>query len=239
MREVLPRSWSAGRRPERWAQLPGPIGRRRRLRHRPWPDERCPRRPGRAHRSCAGRRPVGRARPGDAGVWPGGTVRDRHAHGRRRADPRGRNRLDHAQARPLGRPAAARGSGHRRRRARQGDRGRERGSLLGHSRRRRQLRDRDRVRVRSRSVGPNRARRADLLGDGGLAGGAALLPRLGRRRAGRADDDRGAPEGAAASVRSGGAARQAGCDGHPLLGRRGGGRREVRPADEGVRQSGR
>ena len=38
--------------------------------------------------------------------------------------------------------------------------------------------------------GPDRARRAGLLADGGVAEGPALLPRLDRRRAGRADDDR-------------------------------------------------
>src|SRR5437764_440497 len=46
-----------------------------------------------------------------------------------------------------------------------------------------------------------------------------LLPRLGRGRARRADDDRRAPQGAAAAIRSGGAARPAGGDGDPVLDR--------------------
>ena len=120
----------------------------------------------------------------------------------------------------------ARGPDHRRRRVREGERGRERRPLLGSARRRRQLRHRHRVRVPPPSGGPDRARRADLLADGGVAAGAALLPRLDRRRAGRADDDRHPPQGAAARLRPAGAARPAGRRGRLLLRRAGrGGRR--------------
>ena len=63
------------------------------------------------------------------------------------------------------------------------------------------------------------ARRAGLLADGAVGRVLAFLPRLGRGRAGRADDDRRAQEGAAAAVRPAGAAREAGRDGDRLLGR--------------------
>ena len=95
-------------------------------------------------------------------------------------------------------------------RVREGERDGERRPLLGRARRRRQLRDRHRVRVPPPSGGPDRARRTDLLADGGVAEGAALLPRLDRRGAGRADDDRGPAEGAAASLRPARAPRRAG-----------------------------
>src|SRR6185369_6048594 len=77
--------------------------------------------------------------------------------------------------------------------------------------------------------------RTCVLADGGFARGAALLPGLARRRAGRADDDRSTPEGAAARVRTGGVPRQAGCRGHLLLRRAGRGRRAGRASAEGVR----
>ena len=80
------------------------------------------------------------------------------------------------------------------------------------------------------------ARRADLLADGGLRGGAALLPRVGRGCARRADDDRHPPQGAAASVRPGRTARQTSRDGRAVLDRRLRGRREVHQADARVRQ---
>jgi FAD/FMN-containing dehydrogenase len=64
------------------------------------------------------------------------------------------------------------------------------------------------------------ARGPRLLADGGLAGGAPLLPRLGCGRAGRADDDRHSSQGAAASVRSGEPPREARIDGRLLLDRR-------------------
>ena len=94
-----------------------------------------------------------------------------------------------------------RGPGHCRRRVREGERDRERRPLLGSARRRRQLRHRHRVRVPPQPCRPDRAGRAGLLADGGVAGGPALLPRLDRRRPGRADDDRRAPQGAGAAVR--------------------------------------
>ena len=51
-------------------------------------------------------------------------------------------------------------------------------------------------------VGPIVLAGPGLLADGGVTEGPALLPRLDRRRSGRADDDRHPPQGAAASVRA-------------------------------------
>ena len=175
--------------------------------------------PEKAHRARASGRAARRARPGDAGVRAGGAVGHRHAHRRRRSDARRRDRLDSAQVRPLRRPARLDGRRHRRRGVRQGERRRERRSVLGPARRRRELRHRHRVRVQLRPARHAGSRRADLLADGAVGRSAALLPRLGRGRAGRPDDDHRAQEGAAAAVRSAGAAREAGRDGDRVLGR--------------------
>ena len=219
--------------------VPGPLGRRRRADDRPLADEGRPRRSREANGARASGRSARGARPGDAGVRARGAVGHRHAHRRRRAHARRRDRLDHAQARAVGRPARLGRPRDGRRRVRQGERGRERGSLLGRARRRRQLRDRHGVRVPLRAAGDAGAGRADLLADGAVRGGPALLSRLGRGRAGRADDDRHPPQGAAAAVRPGGAAREARRDGRPLLGRRHRGGGEVHPAAAGVRLAGR
>ena len=53
------------------------------------------------------------------------------------------------------------------------------------------------------------------LADGAVRGCPALLPRLGRGGARRADDDRPPPQGTAAALRSRGTAREAGRDGRP------------------------
>ena len=88
-------------------------------------------------------------------------------------------------------------------------------------------------------VGPDRARRPGLLADGGVAGAAALLPRLDHRRPGRADDDRDPPQGAAARRSS-----RRSCTGEPVVGvaccyaGTGRGGREGRAAAQGVRHAG-
>ncbi len=101
--------------------------------------------------------------------------------GRGRAHARRRDRLDHAQARTVGRPARLGGSRDGRRRVRQGERGRERRSLLGRARRRRQLRDRHGVRVPLCAAGHAGAGGPDFLADGEVGRRPALLSRLGRR----------------------------------------------------------
>ena len=55
---------------------------------------------------------------------------------------------------------------------------------------------------RLRAAGDAGAGGADVLADEAVRRGAALLSRLGRGRAGRADDDRRPPQGAAAAVRA-------------------------------------
>ena len=148
---------------------------------RPLADEGRPCRSREANRARSGGRPPGRARQGDAGVRTGGAVGHRHAHRRRRSHARRRDRLDHAQARALGRPAHLRRPRHGRRRVREGERGRERGSVLGRARRRRQLRDRHGVRVQLRTVGAADPGRSGDLADGPVRRGPPLLPRRGWR----------------------------------------------------------
>ena len=84
-------------------------------------------------------------------------------------------------------------------------------------------------------LGPQRDGRPGLLADGGLAEGAALLSRLDRRGAGRADDDRDPPQGAAARLRPAGAAREARGRDRLLLRGLDRGRRARAEAAEGVR----
>ena len=181
--QVRPGERPACGRPERRPLVPRLLRRRRRTDDRPLADEGRPGRSRAADRARAGRRPARRARPRDAGVRPRGPVGHRHPHRRRRPHPRRRDRLDHAQARPLGRPAALGRPRHGRGRVRARERGRERRPLLGRPRRRRQLRDRDRVRVPlrpARHAGPGRT---DHLADDQVRRRAPFLPRLGRRGA--------------------------------------------------------
>ena len=124
---------------------------------------------------------LGRVRPRDPGVRARDHGRVRQPHRCRRSDAWRRHRLASPKAWADGRPASLRGVDHRRRRAREGERGREPRALLGCARRRRQLRGRQRVRVSASPRRPDRARGADLLADGGGAGPPAFLPGLDRR----------------------------------------------------------
>ena len=80
------------------AQRPRIRHRRRRPRHRPVGHERRPRRPGRAHGACRGRRHLGRLRPRHPPVRSGHDRRDHLDHRRRRPDARRRHRLPGPQA---------------------------------------------------------------------------------------------------------------------------------------------
>ena len=181
---------------------------------------------------------LGRARPRDAGVRARDDRRDRDPHRDRRPDARRRHRLASAQVRPDHRPADLGRPGHRGRRVRARERRREPRPLLGPARRRRKLRHRHRVRVSPAPGRSDRARRTGVLADRAGAGRAALLSRLDRRRAGRADDDRHPPQGAGAPVRAPRAARPAGRRGRVLLRGPGRGGRAGAPAAEGVRITG-
>ena len=136
---------------------------------RPLADEGRPGRPGSPDRTGAGGRAARRARSGDAGVRPGGARPDRHAHRRGRAHAGRRDRLDHAQARAVDRPARLCRPRHCRRRARPGERRGERRPLLGRARRRRQLRHRHRVRVPLRAARASDPGRTGVLADGAVA----------------------------------------------------------------------
>ena len=228
----------ARRRTGRWPQLPGSVHVRRRTGDRPRHDARDPRRPAGADGTCAGRRPAGRARPGDAGVRPGRSRRHRDPHGTRRPHAGRRDRLADAQVRPHDRPAAVRRHGDRRRRVRAREPRRERRALLGRARRGRQLRHRDGVRVPAE---PRRAVRdggPGVLADGGVAEGPALLPRVDRRRAGRAHDDRGAPARARPADHPARPDRQARRGGRGMLRGAGRGRRAGPEATQGLWPSG-
>ena len=85
---------------------------------------------------------------------------------------------------------------------------------------------------------PDRRRGPDLLAHRAVAAGPALLPRLDRRRARRADDHRDPSQGAAAPVRSPRAARQAHRRRGLLLHGTGRGGRARRAPDQGVRFTG-
>ena len=182
--EVRPSQWPAGRGAERRTFLPRLFRRRRRLADRSVPDEGRPGRPGPAYGAGPGRRAARRTRSRDPGVRARGALRHRHPHRGGRSDPRRRDRLDHAQARPLDRPPHLRRSGHRRGRVRPGQCRGELRAVLGGPRGRRQLRDCHRVRVQLRAVGHHGARGTDLLADEAGGRGAPVLPRLGRGGAG-------------------------------------------------------
>ena len=102
-------------------------------------------------------------------------------HWRRRPDAGRRHRLPVADVRPDDRQPARRGRGAGGRQLGDGERGGERGSVLGGARRRRQLRRRDLVPVPA-APGQHRLRRADVLADGQGGGAAAVLARLHPRR---------------------------------------------------------
>ena len=132
---------------------------RRRARDRPVADERDPGRPEGAHRARRGRPDLGRVRPRDAGVRPGGHGRALLDHRHRRPHARQRQRLARAQVRPdRGQPALGRHR-HRRRQPAHRERRRERGAVLGPARRRRELRRRDLVRVPPARDRPDHLRR--------------------------------------------------------------------------------
>ena len=215
-----PRARPAARRPRRRPQRRGPVRQRRRPRDRPVADARDRGRPRGAHRPRRRRRPVGRPRRRDAGPRPGHRRRHRHPHGHRRAHARRRDRLAHAPPRRHGRQPAGRRRRHRRRRPGARERGREPRPVLGPARRRRQLRDRDLVRVPPARGRADHPRRPALLRARGRPRGAALLPRLHRGRARRADDDPQPAHGAAAAVHPAGVPRAAGRGRRGLLGRR-------------------
>ena len=207
---------------------------RRRHRHRPVGHEGDPRGPDRAHRAGSGGRAARGARPRDAGVRARRPGRHRHAHRARGSHARRRHRVADAEIRAHDRSAPRGRHDHGGWGIREGQRYGEPRALLGDPRRREQLRDRDRLRVPLEPGRPDRARRSDLLADEGLREGPALLPRLDRRRAGRADHDRGAPPSAANFGHPRRAPREARGDGDLLLRRFGRGRSEGHPSDEGV-----
>ena len=183
--------------PKRRPQLSRLVGVRRRAGDRPLPDEGGAGRPGQPDGAGPGGGPAGRARPGDPGLRAGRAGGHRDPHRAGRSHPGRRDRLADAQVRPDHRPAALGGPGHRRRGAGQGQRHREQRPVLGHPRGRGELRHRHRVRVPAQPRRPRGPRRAGHLADGAVSGGAALLPRLDHRRAGRAHHGRRAPQGAA------------------------------------------
>ena len=125
-------------------------------------------------------------RPRDAAVRSGDDGRHRLVDGRGRVDARRRPRLADAAPRAHLRQPPVGPARHRRRPARDRERGREPRSLLGRPRRRRQLRDRDVLRVPAASGhdGPGGVR--PLSAHAGPRG-LPRLPRVRRRGARRAD----------------------------------------------------
>ena len=171
----------SGRGAKRRPFVPRLLGRGRRADDRPLADEGRASIPTHAPRACG--RPARGARPGDAGVRASPCRRHRHAHRRRRGLTLGGGigwimrkhglSVDQLVSVDL---VTAEESSSRRAPTRTGR------SLLGLEGRRRQLRDRHGVRVplrATRYAGPGRA---DLLADGEVRRGPALLSRLSRTR---------------------------------------------------------
>ena len=154
----------------------------------------------------AGRRDLGRLRPRDAALRPGGARRRRLDDRHRRPDAARRRRPPAPQARALDRQPALGRHRHRRRPAAAGERDRERGPLLGGARRRQQLRRRHVVRVPGASGRPDGDGRRDLLPARGRAGailaGLARLHGRGARRAQLARDLLERPAGRAVPARA-------------------------------------
>ena len=140
------------------------------------------------NRPCGRRRALGRIRRRHPAARTAHAGRPRHDHRRRRVHHRRRLRLDVLEARPdLRQPALRRGRAGGRSR-RHGQRARERGSLLGHSRRRRQLRHRHRIRVPAPSARTDRAGRPGPVADRARPRSHARMARLRGRRSRRALD---------------------------------------------------
>jgi hypothetical protein len=141
--------------------------------------------------------------------------------------------VDHAEVRAHRGQPPRRRRRRRGRRADQGERGRKRRPVLGDPGRRGELRNRHRVRVPSERAGTDPPLRTGLLADRRLAQGPAVLPRVDRRRTGRAHDHRAPPESPGPTLRPLGAPGEAGGQRGLLLRGTGRGGREGRSAAEG------
>ena len=148
-----------GRRPQRRRQR----RQRRRARDRPLADARCPRGSGHQDGARAGRCDLGGLRSRDAALRARGPRRCRLDDRRGGVDPSRRARSSAPQVRPLDRQPRVRRHRHGRRAVPEGERDRERGSVLGGPRRRQQLRRRHVVRVPGAPGRADGVRRGDLL----------------------------------------------------------------------------
>ena len=170
----------------RRAQHPRLLHHRRRRGPRPVPDEGHPGRPGSAPGRRAGRLPVERPRPRNAGVRARADRRAGVDDRNRRVHPRRRYRLAPPSLRPdLRQPGRCRRR-HRGRATRARQRRRAPRPVLGAARRRRQLRGGHLVRVRAARGRAHRLRRRGVLPRRRGRRGARRLPRrlrASRRRA--------------------------------------------------------
>ena len=170
VRQLRAGAWSPALRAGRRSQRRRQRRQRRRAGHRPLADARRLRRSGCADGPRAGRGNLGRRRPRDAALWPGGSGRRRLQHGNRRADHPRWVRSPATEVRSEPRQPDLRRDRDRRRPGADGQRNRERRPLLGRARGRQQLRGDHQLRVSPASGRSDRAVVRALLRAGGRAG---------------------------------------------------------------------